>query len=132
MTLQIGGVNKFSVDPNGGVITSARGVHGSVVLTYGPTIAPDASTGNSFVITATNATAFTISNPLNPVDGQRISFTIRNTAGVALGAITWGTAFKMAAFTAPATGNSRSIEFRYDNASGFWVQLFQSAADIPN
>src|SRR5262249_16956492 len=90
---------------------------GGVVLTYGPTVSTDASAGNSFVITANNATAFTIANPTNAVDGQHITYTIRNTAGVALGTITWGTAFKMAAFTAPATGNSRSIEFRYDAAS---------------
>jgi hypothetical protein len=159
INLQVGGVSKFSVDPTGavvaggitasgltasGVVTatgfttsggltaSTRVAAGAVTLTYGATIATDASTGNSFIITATNATAFTISNPTNPVDGQRITYTIRNTAGAALGAITWGTAFKMSALTSPATGFSRSIEFRYNAASSLWVQLFQSQADVPN
>lgn len=101
-----------------------------VVLTYSATIATDASLGNIFSITANNGTAFTISNPTNLVTGQRVLYTIRNTSGGALGAITWGGTFKMAAWVSPATANSRSTEFVYDGTN--LVQLWQSAADVPN
>lgn len=101
-----------------------------VALTYGATIATDASLGNEFDITATNGTAFTISNPTNATDGQVITYTIRNTSGGALGAITWGTAFKMAAWTSPATANSRSITFRFDGTN--LVEISRTPGDVPN
>lgn len=101
-----------------------------IVLVYSATIATDASLGNMFDITATNATAFTISNPTSPANDQRITYTIRNTSGGALGAITWGAAFKLSAWTSPATANSRSITFRYDGTN--WVEIGRTPADVPN
>lgn len=101
-----------------------------VVLAYSATIATDARTGNAFSITATNGTAFTVSNPSNLSTGQRVLYTIRNTSGGALGVITWGATFKMPAWTSPATANSRSAEFIYDGTN--LVELWQSAADVPN
>jgi hypothetical protein len=101
-----------------------------VALTYGATIATDASLGNSFTVTATNGAAFTMSNPTNLKTGQRILYTISNTSGGALGVITWAGTFKLAAFTAPATGFNRSIEFQYNGTN--LIQLYQSAADVPN
>jgi hypothetical protein len=109
---------------------ASRAVHGAPTVTYSASITIDASTGNEFTITANNGTAFTINAPTNPTTGQRMVVTIRNTSGGALGAITWNAVFKMATFTAPANANSRSIEFRYDGTN--WVQLYQSAADVPN
>lgn len=104
---------------------------GRVVLTYSATIATDASLGNSFSITATNGTAFTISSPTNLITGQRLTYTIRNTSGGALGAITWGATFKInATAIAPATGTSRSIEFLYDGVN--LVEQFRGALDVPN
>ena len=45
-----------------------------------------------------------------------------------MGAVTWGSAFKLAgAFTTPATGKRRIITFRYDGAS--WVERNRTAAD---
>jgi len=97
---------------------------------YGATITVDAASGDSFVITATNGTAFTIAAPANPTNGQVATFTIRNASGGALGAITWNAVFKMPAFTSPANGNSRSVTFHFDGTN--WVQRYQSAADVPN
>jgi hypothetical protein len=106
-------------------------VHTLVVLTYSGTIATNASLADLFTITATNGTAFTISNPTNPLTGHRITYTIRNTSGGAHGLITWGAAFKTAAAALTvATANSKSIEFKYDGTN--WVELFRSAADVAN
>lgn len=125
-----------SLDLNGptsvaGSLTATKSViENLVTLTYSATIATDASTGNEFTVTVVDANAFTISNPTNATSGQRIVYTIRNTSGGALGAVTWGTAFKMAAWTSPATANSRSITFRYDGTN--WVEIARTASDIPN
>lgn len=102
----------------------------SVVVTYSTSITPNASLGSVFIITATNGTAFTINAPTNPTTDQTLKILIRNTSGGALGAITWDAVFKMSAWTSPATGNSRAIEFYYNGTN--WVQLFQAAADVPN
>jgi hypothetical protein len=102
-----------------------------VVLTYSATIATDASLGNTFSITATNGTAFTISNPTNLVSGQRVLYIIRNTSGGAHGLITWGGTFKTAAAALTvATANSKSIEFVYDGTN--LIETFRSAADVAN
>jgi hypothetical protein len=99
-------------------------------LTYGTTIATDAALGNEFDITVTDGVAFAISAPTNPTDGQRITYTLRNTSGGAMGVVTWNAVFKMAALTNPATGFSRSIDFRYDGSN--WVQISQTGVDVPN
>jgi hypothetical protein len=101
-----------------------------VVVAYSASITIDASTGNEFDITANNGTAFTINAPTNQTDGQRITITIRNTSGGALGVITWNAVFKMSAWTSPATANSRSIDFRTDSTN--WVQVGQTGVDVPN
>lgn len=97
--------------------------------TYGVSIAIDASLGDEFDITATNGTAFTVTNPTNPADGQRITLTIRNTSGGALGTITWESKYKLAAWTSPATGTSRSIDFKYDGTN--WIEASRTPADVP-
>ena len=99
-------------------------------VTYSAGITINVQLGDSFVITATNGTAFTINAPLNPQNGRVITITIRNTSGGALGVITWNAVFKMPAFTSPATANSRSVTFHYNGTN--WVQRYQSAADVPN
>lgn len=101
-----------------------------VVLTYSASITPDSSQGNSFVVTATNGVAFTINAPTNPANGRQLLLKIRNTSGGALGAITWNAVFKMAAWTSPATGNSRSITFEHDGTN--WVEISRTTADVPN
>lgn len=109
---------------------------GSRVLTYSATIATDASLGSLFTIAATNGTAFTISNPTNPVAGGTITYDIKNSSGGAHGVITWGTAFLnggagtvgTGAFAGIANGKRRTISFYYDGTS--WVETNRAAADI--
>lgn len=99
-------------------------------LTYSASISTDVDLGDHFTITATNTSAFTINAPTNPVTGKRITYTIRNNSGGALGAITWNAVFKLGTFTNPANGNSRSIEFAYNGTN--WVQVSNTSVDVPN
>lgn len=99
-------------------------------VTLSGSITLDASLANEITINGTTNTAYTINVPTNPVTGQRITITIRNTSGGALGAATWNAVFKMVAWTNPLNTFSRSIEFRYDGTN--WVERMRSAADISN
>lgn len=101
-----------------------------VTITYSATMVPDGSQGNAFIITATNGTAFSISNPINCAIGQRLEFTIRNTSGGALGAVTWAGNYKLSTWTQPANANSRSIRYRYDGTN--WIEVSRTPADVPN
>lgn len=104
-----------------------------VALVYGPAITPDASAGNVQVVTATNNVAFTINAPTNPPAAgstQFLTLTIRNASGGALGVATFNAAFKLAAWTQPANGFSRSITFRWDGAN--WVEVNRTTVDVPN
>lgn len=94
------------------------------------TTTPDASLGNLQWLTVTTTGAITIGAPTNPTLWQPLTLRIRNNSGGALGAITWNAAFKLAAWTSPANGQSRSITFRYDGAS--WVEEARTVSDIPN
>ena len=98
-------------------------------ITYSASMAVD-NTYQSFTITATNGTAFTITNPLYLYDGETITFTIKNTSGGALGTATWGALYKLASWTQPATGYSRSITFLCDGTN--FIELSRTAADVPN
>lgn len=103
---------------------------GRRTLTYTTPVAVPASTGNEFDLTVTNGTAFTVSNPTGPVDGQRITITVRNTSGGAMGAITWSATYKLAAWTNPANGFSRSVDFKYNGTN--WVEISRTTVDVPN
>jgi hypothetical protein len=118
-----------SLIPN---VFAAPTVQLRTTITYSASMTPNAWNGNEFVITATNANAFTINDPTGGTSttGQRITIRIKNTSGGALGAATWGAGYKMAAWTNPATGNSRAIDFQYDGAS--WVEVSRTTADVPN
>lgn len=98
--------------------------------TYGATVSIDMGLGRSQAITVTDANAFTVSAPTNVVSGQRLTIMVRNTSGGAMGVITWDAVFKMAAWTNPATANSRSITFLYDGTN--WVEVSRTPADVPN
>lgn len=109
---------------------TARLVQARVTVTYSASMTFDASLATQFIITATNATAFTINAPTNPVLGQEIFVRIRNTSGGALGAATWNAIFKLATWTQPATAFSRAIHFAYDGSN--WVETARTPADVPN
>lgn len=102
----------------------------SVTVTYSASMTPDASLGSHQVMTVTNGSAFTINAPTNPTLDRMMTVIMRNASGGALGTATWNAVFKMAAWTNPGNGNSRSITFRYDGTN--WVEQYRSASDIPN
>lgn len=100
------------------------------VQTYSASMTINSATGNFFTIDANNGTAFTINAPTNPTDGQRITVKLKNSSGGALGAATWNAVFKMSAWTNPANGQNRSIDFEYDGTN--WIQVSQTGIDVPN
>ena len=103
---------------------------GPTALTYGTTISTDAALNDDFTINVTNNTAFTISNPTNAIIGDLLTYSIKNTSGGAMGAITWGSEFKMAgAFTNPANNTRRTITFHRETSTE-WVERSRAAADI--
>jgi hypothetical protein len=105
-------------------------VHTMATIPYAASMTPDAALGIFQRITVPDGTAFTINAPTNPVPGQPLTLTIRNTSGGALGVVTWDPVFKLAAWTQPATANSRSVSFVYDGTN--WVEYGRTPADVPN
>lgn len=107
------------------------GAFGAVgALPFGATITPSAKTTSALLIVATSGIAFAIAAPLNVVSGQTLLFTIKNTSGGALGAATWNAIYKLAAWTNPATGNSRSITFLYNGVN--LIEVSRTTTDVPN
>lgn len=102
----------------------------SGALAYSANVDVDLTKGDELTVTVTNGTAFTIGNPYTPIIGQIFRLTIRNTSGGALGAITWGTAYKLSTWASPATGYSRSIAFRWDGTNA--IEVSRTPADVPN
>jgi len=102
------------------------------VVTYSASMTPDFSLGHRQSITANNGTAFAINAPSNAptIPGPRMTVIVRNAAGGALGAATWAATYKLAAWTQPASANSRSIDFEFDGTN--WVECSRTAADVPN
>jgi hypothetical protein len=107
-----------------------RALQSRVVLTYGATIATDASLGSVFVTTITDGNAMTLGLPTNPSTGQVATWQFRNTFGAA-GVLTFNAVFKLgAAWVQPANGFSRAITFVYDGTN--WVETGRTAADVAN
>lgn len=104
------------------------------ILPYSASIAVDTTKGNIASITATNNTNFNVNAPtgVSVVTGetQILTFTVRNTSGGALGTATWDPIYKMAAWTQPATGFSRSITFYWNGTN--WIEMNRTTVDIPN
>jgi hypothetical protein len=121
--------------PGAALVVESGGFGSSVALrrtapVFGRSIVIDAAVGNEFEVTATSAAAFTVAAPRNGVEGQRITITIRNASGGALGAVTWDAVYKLATWTSPASGFSRSIDFTYDGAR--WREVSRTPADVPD
>lgn len=101
-----------------------------VSLTYGATVSTSASLSDVFTLNVTNGVAFAVANPTNLTSGRRVEFYIANTSGGAMGAVTFGSKFRLAgAFVAPAAGQARVYRFRYHQANDVLVEEFRSAAD---
>ena len=118
--------------PNSGSFTGLNAfkfIYYIQASTYGATVPIDAGNGQYTVITATNSTPFTISNPTSPAAGMTMMIQVKNASGAALGAITWDTLYKMAVFTKPANGFRRTVTFLYDGT--VWVEL-NCSPEVPN
>lgn len=102
---------------------------GNVTVPYSADMFPDGTNSNNILITATNGTAFIVRAVVNAVSGASYTIKIKNTSGGALGAITWS-GYKLAAWTSPATGFSRSITFFYDGTD--FIETSRTPADVPN
>ena len=112
--------------------SSIGGIRYSTVA-YAAAMTPNCHNGDIFVITPTNNTAFTINPPSNSINGVVVKITVRNGTGGALGTITWDSQYKMSAWTNPANGFSRTVEFYHDKTYGSgvnWIQCSQTV-DIP-
>ncbi len=118
-----------------GAATISNGVQSPA---FSSPIAIDAAAGLDVIINASTGSAFTISSPTNgsagtlPRANDQLTITIKNTSGGALGAVTWGAAYKMASWTSPANGSQRSITFIWNFAAGFWYEISRTPADVPN
>jgi hypothetical protein len=134
LALRIVGVGDgVMVDRNRRVTINQSFVEHRIALVYSASMAIDANLGNFFTVIPTNGVAFAFQVPTNPADGQRLTIRITNTTGGALGAATFtagANGFRAAAWTQPATGNSRSITFQYDGS--VWCEIGRCTADIPN
>jgi hypothetical protein len=98
----------------------------------GPPYVIDVLLGDFHFLTGT-AGAFTVNNPTNDDAGtNEQTIQIKNSTGGALGAVTWGAKYKLAAWVSPATGFSRSITFRRDANTGDFVEIGRTPADVPN
>lgn len=109
---------------------------GLVVLTYAAAMPVNAFLGNQFFVTPTDGVAFAFNVPTNSpaaTVGQCLSITIINTFGV-LGAATFtggAGGFRIgAAWTQPANGFSRTIEFEWTGS--VWKEVSRTAADVAN
>lgn len=107
-----------------------------VLPTYGANVTIDVNVGSSFSIVPTDGNAFTVVNPINgafgasPQTGSRIRIAIKNTSGAPLGTATWENKYKMSAWTQPANGFSRTIEFEFDGTN--WIEQNRTPADVAN
>lgn len=105
--------------------------NGIISPIYGASITVDAALGETFVITATNNSNFTINTPTNATTNKIMRVTIKNTSGGALGTATWGGGYKLAgAWTQPANAKNRTITFYYNGSN--WAEVSRSAADVDN
>ena len=101
---------------------------------YGPSIAIDASVGNAFVVSVTDAVAFAFAAPTFPPDttfGQLLYITIRNTSGGAHGAGTWNAIFKTTG-NVPAIADTKNRTFVFQWNGTNWVEIVAPAADVSN
>jgi TPP-dependent trihydroxycyclohexane-1,2-dione (THcHDO) dehydratase len=89
----------------------------------------NAALGNIFSFFVTTTAAVTLAAPTGMFDGQHIILWIANASGGALNII-FNAAYKMSAWTNPANGFNRSIEFI--NLGGTLYEFYRTPADVPN
>jgi len=98
---------------------------GVATLTFGTTIAVDASTGNHFRVTLTASTG-SMGAPSNPTDGQKITFEIIQDA-TGSRTMTWNAAFHFPSAGAPTLTTTASkrdlVGFCYSSSASAWLYL---------
>lgn len=126
----------------GGLIVNRSRVGPALAtVAYSAAPVPNLALSNDQTVTPTDAVAFVMGAPLfgtaamsstnPPVAGLVWTLTIINTTGGALGAVTFNAVYKLgAAFTQPATGFQRSIQFRWNGTNH--VEVGRTAADVAN
>ena len=97
--------------------------------TYGSTTNIDSSAGDNHSVLVTNTSAYFL-NITNPSGSQSVSIKIVNSSGGTMGAITWNANIKLSAWTNPANGFSKTIDFTYNGA--VWVEKSRTPSDVPN
>jgi hypothetical protein len=107
-----------------------RGGDPWITVAYSASMTPDCADGRQFNIVPNNSTAFTINEPLHPLDGETITIKIRNATGGALGALTWGAQYRAASSTQPSNGYSIVRRFTHDKSYGSGVLWIQTGADV--
>jgi len=113
---------------NKGILVQHRNYNAQTVQ---PNVLIDVAAGTFVNIDVTSTSAFQINSPTNDgANGQQLTICVKNTSGGVMGTITWGSEYKLAAWTNPANGFSRSISFFYDGTN--WIETSRTAADIPN
>ncbi|MBW7968606.1 hypothetical protein [Bradyrhizobium sp. BR 10289] len=127
------------LNPGGGSIEfGGATVHSIQTLTWAGTpdpVTPNGALYDGIIITVTNAAGFGLAPPstdggqLTQV-GQLFEITIKNATGGVMGTVSFDSHYKMAAWTKPANGFSRSITFRYDGTN--WIEKNRTTADVPN
>lgn len=101
--------------------------------TYGTTVTINLALGRHFLITATNATDFTIINPTNTASatGMLFAVTVKNASGGALGTITSDTLYKVGATVTsakPANLTQRTFHFYWNGT--YAIEIGRTAADV--
>lgn len=122
----------------GVVLDQASIVDAIVNPTFGATVVVNVGLGTWQRVTQSSNAAHAIAAPTDAagvaslVPGSPLTFTFRNTSGGAAGATTFNAVYKLqgGAWTSAATGNSRSITFLCDGTN--YIELYRSAADVPN
>ena len=101
-----------------------------LVKNYAVTENFDCSLYNAFQINVQTNAALTYNAPTGMYVGQTLRITVKNGSGAPMGTITWNAAFKMSAWTNPANGQNRTIQFAYDGTN--WIQTVAPSVDVPN
>jgi len=100
-----------------------------VAVSQPGTLTPNCGFADQYIVTMSTGNAMGVAAPLNGYS-KLLTITLKNTSGGALGSIVWNAIYKLAAWTSPATGFSRSITFCYDGSN--WIEISRTAADVPN
>ncbi len=105
-----------------GAVLGAALIEKVIVLTDAATVTTNAALGNTFTLTTSQS--FTMANPTNPTNGQKIIYKIKQGSGGSK-IITWDTAFRGSNdITLPILTTDESyvdyIGFIYDSAATKW------------